>query len=627
MSPPILGYPEDDAETHIHSDASTIGLGATLVQIQDGVERVIAYASRALSKTEKNYGTPNLECLAIVFAIKRFRPYIFGKQFKVVTDHHSLCHLMNLKDPNGQLARWAYALQPYTFEIVHKSGRKHLDADGLSRNPVDPPESDEETIAEPRCITNPVKRNGYIQRLCALHDWSLADLQKRDKKLKPIIDALIERYNSHNSADQPGTLDQYMLRDDVLYRINTNEDEILWNLVIPKQMRTQLMSDVHVEAAGHLGFFKTWQSIRSRYYWPSMYKHVREFCNGCKTCQFYNQRTTAVAGPMNPVPPPSTPFHRIGVDFIGPFPMTPRYRNTHVIVIIDHCSRFAVAKPIKAADAENAIAVIEECVIFRHSCPKEILVDQGSPFRNCAVFADFCRRYNIHLKFTATYHPNTNGVVERHNGTIKRIIAKFVNAEHKDWDKYVNRAVYAHNTTVHAVTGYTPYFLMHGREPYLPSDARLPVIFDRADDDEPNAAVNRMNVALRQACQNTEAYQQKCKAAFDLKHPLVEYRTGEKVLLANFTPKPGRVKKWLVKWTGPYLVVKKTSPNNYQIKDMISAQLKIVSVRHMKKFHEEYQSDSEAEFSECEDESPGKITRPVDSHKPNSDEYSRNQCE
>ena len=170
MSHPILGYPDDNAETLIHSDASTVGIGATLVQIQKRVERVIAYASRSLSKTERNYSVTNLECLAVVFAIKRFRPYVYGKKFKVVVDHCALCHLLKLKDPNGQLARWTYELQPYDFEIVYKNGRKHLDADGLSRNPVDPPESDEESYnGDLRAIIPDADLN--IQKLCALQDW------------------------------------------------------------------------------------------------------------------------------------------------------------------------------------------------------------------------------------------------------------------------------------------------------------------------------------------------------------------------------------------------------------------------------------------------------------------------
>ena len=137
VSAPILAYPNFKEEFLLFVDASSTGIGFTLAQKQNGKEVVIPYNGRGLNQAEKNYSTTEREALALVEGIKKFQPYLFGRKFTVVTDHSSLRWLMNVKDATGRLARWSLLLQQYNFEIVHRPGKEHSNADSLSRRPYE----------------------------------------------------------------------------------------------------------------------------------------------------------------------------------------------------------------------------------------------------------------------------------------------------------------------------------------------------------------------------------------------------------------------------------------------------------------------------------------------------------
>ena len=135
VSAPVLAYPNFCEPFLLFVDASSTGIGFTLGQVQNGKEAVIAYNGRGLNQAEKNYSTTEREARALVEGIKKFQPYLHRRRFTVVTDHSSLRWLMNVKDASGRLARWALLLQQYDFEIVHRPGKVHGNADSLSRRP------------------------------------------------------------------------------------------------------------------------------------------------------------------------------------------------------------------------------------------------------------------------------------------------------------------------------------------------------------------------------------------------------------------------------------------------------------------------------------------------------------
>ncbi|GFV40953.1 retrovirus-related Pol polyprotein from transposon 17.6 [Trichonephila clavipes] len=293
FSDPVLGMYDERASTEIHTDASGYGIGAVLVQIQNNVEKVIAYASRTLTKAEKNYSTTERECLAIVWATNKFRPYIFGKHFTVVTDHHSLCWLMNLKDPSGRLARWALRLQEHDFDVKYKTGKKHSDADALSRNPVE-----EETETPDKFLAVTTSMN-------------LAVEQKKDQDLEKL------KLLSNSSKNE-----EFRFIDGILCRKNFDPDGKLWLPVIPKHLRADILRHFHdAPTAGHLGFAKTYDRIRKRFYWPGMYRNVVRYVMHCRECQRRKSVPQRPPGRLVPIPPAIAPFHRIGIDLLGRFPV------------------------------------------------------------------------------------------------------------------------------------------------------------------------------------------------------------------------------------------------------------------------------------------------------------------
>ena len=135
LQAPILSYPDPKGEFILDTDASAYGMGAVLSQVQGGQEKVIAYGSKSLTKEERRYCVTRKELLAVVYFVKYYRHYLYGQKFTIRTDHGALRWLINFKDPQGQVARWLEILGTYDFDIQHRPGLKHNNADSMSRGP------------------------------------------------------------------------------------------------------------------------------------------------------------------------------------------------------------------------------------------------------------------------------------------------------------------------------------------------------------------------------------------------------------------------------------------------------------------------------------------------------------
>ncbi|UYV63925.1 hypothetical protein LAZ67_2006034, partial [Cordylochernes scorpioides] len=435
-NPPILSHFDPEAPTQIHTDASNIGLGATLVQTINGQEKVISYISRSLSKPERNYSTTEKECLALVWSMSKLRPYLYGRRFKVMTDHHALCWLRNLRDPTGRLARWALKIQEYDFEIIYKSGKKHLDADGLSRGPL--PEADFDDNYD-SLFFNPVIEDSdeYIENI----KRCLGDTEGKR--------SIVENFKEENGC---------------LYKRNPRPEGRAWLLVVPRVRRRDILKEYHNHMiCGHLGVTRTMHRLKDKYFWPSMLKDVVEYVRTCHLCQSRKGSNQLPAGLLHPIPAANYPFERVGIDLLGPLPST-KNRKKWMIVLTDYYTKYAETKAVIDATAREVAKFLTENVILKHGAPRYLISDRGSQFTSNLV-KEITKICQIQHCLTTSYHPQTNGLTERLNRTLINMISMYVNVDQRNWDEILPFITHAYNTTIQETTKYSPFFLLYGREP------------------------------------------------------------------------------------------------------------------------------------------------------------------
>ncbi|GFW42579.1 transposon Tf2-9 polyprotein [Trichonephila clavipes] len=325
---------------------------------------------------------------------------------------------MNLKDPSGRLARWALRLQEHDFDVKYKTGKKHSDADALSRNPVE---------------------------------------------------------------EETETPDKFLA-------VTTNGK--LWLPVIPKHLRADILRHFHdAPTAGHLGFAKTYDRIRKRFYWPGMYRNVVRYVMHCRQCQRRKSVPQRPPGRLVPIPPAIAPFHRIGIDLLGRFPV---------------CSW---------KQMDNSLHGLLNIV-------------EPSFDPDLFPLVDLC---NIDHRFTTAYHPQTNGLTEHFNKTLADM-SMYVDVEQKNWDEILPFVTFAYNTAKQETTGFTPFYLLHGRKAETTLDTILPFCPNDFDDNNITKIAARAEESRQLARVHTLRAQDKDRRRYDSKHQMVSYAPGDLVL-------------------------------------------------------------------------------------------------
>ena len=314
---PVLAFPGFTDPVLVATDASDTAIGGVLSQVQDGHEQVIAYWSRQLHKAEHNYSTIEREVLTVVGAVKELYPYLYGFPFKLITDHNPLTSLKGIKDTGRQLTRWLLFLQQFTFTVECKKGTSHSNADTLSRRPPDPV-----MVAAVETYTFLADPDVLIQAQAA--DLNLLILNSELHRAQP--------HSPRTLSSRPQKV--FFERWPPLPRVQgvdyTADTYSSSNSRKPQEY--SILQEVY-DHLGHFGAKKTFDRVKSRFYWPGYEKDVECWVKQCEQCQKRNPPQPNPIAPLGTIKT-TRPFERLSWDIMGPLPTSTK-GNKYILVITD----------------------------------------------------------------------------------------------------------------------------------------------------------------------------------------------------------------------------------------------------------------------------------------------------
>ncbi len=568
MKPPVLAFANYNEPFILHTDASGFGLGAILYQKQEGLERVIAYASRGLRPSEKNYPAHKREFLALKWAVTdKFADYLQGTKFEVVTDNNPLTYILTKAKLDATSQRWVASLANFDFSISYKSGKLHTDVDSLSRHPN---LLSEEVKAVCSTLSVSVPLSETLNVSCPLSaeednsceefrhiDWKYE--QSKDPTLARVVCLLDKGFHprgkdlSSESREVQRFFRQWgrlKLKDGILFRIATIDNQSVSQLVLPLSHREYALQGLH-DDVGHPGKEKSLWLARNRFYWPGLEKDMTCRIDNCGRCI---RRKTPVRPSAELFPIQTTrPLELVCVDFLSLEKSKGGYED--ILVITDHFTRYAQAIPCRNQKARTTAQALYEGFFRFFGFPERLHSDQGRNFDG-KIIAEFCKIAGVKKTRTTPYHPMGNGSAERFNQTLLKMLGTLPNDQKPDWKSHIAPLVQAYNATRSDATGFSPHYLMFGSHPRLSVDAFLGISGDSQSGDY-NAYSQKLRERLQSAYEVAAKVASKSgiqnKANFDKKVHSSKLEPGDRVLVRKVGLKGKN--KLADKWEEqPYLI-------------------------------------------------------------------------
>lgn len=492
VSAQVLAHYDANLPLCLACDASPYGVGAVLSHIMpDGEERPVAFASRTLTKSEQNYAQLEKEALSLIFGVKKFHPYIYGRQFTLLTDHKPLVRILGPKTgvptiAAARLQRWALILSAYSYDIVYKGSSHHMNADCLSRLPIHTDHAgDEESI---------------------YHYTHVGELPVTSQEIAAATgkDPVLSRVLEFTQRGWPNTVDDDRLKPFFSRRheLSVEQDVLIWGLrvIIPGCLQTQILTELH---DGHIGMSRMKSLARSYFWWPRLDQDIESLVRSCNAC--LHTRNQPATTPLHSWKWPSRVWERVHADFA-------ELDGQSFFILVDVYSKWMEVFPMKSTTTSAMIDVLRH-IFAIHGLPEHFVSDNGPQFIS-AECAEFMKQNGVNHIRTPPYHPSSNGAAERCVQTVKQYLKSYKQSSMTIQHKIAN-FLFVYRNTPHSLTGRTPAELLLKRQPRT-----------------------RMSLIKPSLAETVEKKQQAAKRAHDGKRSKIrQFSPGQQVLIRSFRGK------------------------------------------------------------------------------------------
>ena len=435
----VLTQPTCGKEYVIFSDASLNGFGCVLMQ--EG--KVVAYASKQLKPHEKNYPTHDLELVAIVFALKIWRHYLYGEKCFIYTDHKSLKYLPSQRELNLRQRRWMELIKEYDCVIDYHPGKANVVADALSRKTIKTLRTlnahlsltDDGTV-----VTELIARPSLLNRVL--------EAQRKDEKIAVIVSQIGNGKEIEFTVNEDGLLyykDRVCVPDD-------------------NDLRKAILEEAHGGSfAIHPGNTKMYQDLKMSFWWSGMKRDISEFVTKCLVCQRVKVEHQVPSGLLQSIRIQEWKWDRITMDFVVGLPLTGR-KHDSVWVVVDRLTKSAHFLPVRNEYSLDKLAELYIKEIVRlHGIPISIISDRDPRFTS-RFWGKLQEALGTRLNFRTAFHPQTDGQSERVIQIMEDMLRSCVIDYEGSWDRHIPLVEFVYNNSFQSSIGMAPYKALYGRK-------------------------------------------------------------------------------------------------------------------------------------------------------------------